>query len=46
MAQLNANPIDREALTPLVGELLLQVRCDMGFGRTTLQSTDFHGRDV
>jgi hypothetical protein len=42
--RLNVGAANRDELAPLVGNLLLQVRRDMGFGGTNLQSSDFHGR--
>jgi len=44
VTKLKSGAADREQLAPLVGELLLHVRRDMGFENTELQSTEFHGR--
>lgn len=39
--KLNEGPSSRDALPALIGELLLQIRRDMGFGNTKLQNTEF-----
>jgi hypothetical protein len=39
--KLNKGPTSRDSLPPLIGELLLQVRRDMGFSNTKLQKTEF-----
>jgi hypothetical protein len=39
--KLNEGPASRDLLPPLIGELLLQIRRDMGFGKTNLQKTEF-----
>jgi hypothetical protein len=35
-----------DELAPFIGELLLEIRRDMGFSRTSLLQTDFKGRPV
>lgn len=44
MAKVKEGSGNTEELAPFVGELLLQIRRDMGFPKTSLLQTDFKGR--
>jgi len=44
MAKVKEGSVNAEELAPFVGQLLLQIRRDMGFPKTSLLQTDFKGR--
>jgi hypothetical protein len=44
MAKIREGSGKVEELAPFIGELLLEIRRDMGFSKTSLLPTDFHGR--
>jgi len=44
MAKVKEGSVNAEGLAPFVGDLLLQIRRDMGFPKTSLLQTDFKGR--
>lgn len=44
MSKVKEGTVNAEELAPFVGELLLQIRRDMGFSKTSLLQTDFKGR--
>ncbi len=44
VAKVKEGSVKAEELAPFVGDLLLQVRRDMGFPKTSLVQTDFKGR--
>ncbi len=44
VAKIKEGAIKAQELAPFVGELLLQIRRDMGFSKTSLLSTDFKGK--
>ena len=44
VAKMKEGFVNAEELGPFVGELLLQIRRDMGFSKTTLQQADFKGK--
>lgn len=44
VTRLKDEAIQTEELAPLIGDLLLQIRRDMGFPKTSLLQTDFKGK--
>jgi len=44
VTKIKEGSVKAEELAPFVGDLLLQIRRDMGFPRTSLLQTDFKGR--
>lgn len=44
VTRLKDEAIQTEELAPLIGNLLLQIRRDMGFPKTSLLQTDFKGK--
>lgn len=44
VAKIREGSLTAEEVAPLVGELLLQIRRDMGFSKTSLLPTDFKGK--
>jgi len=44
VTKIKEESIEAEELAPFVGELLLQIRRDMGFPKTSLLQTDFKGK--
>lgn len=44
LAKVRGEALKTEELAPFVGDLLLQIRRDMGFSKTLLLDTDFKGR--
>ncbi|MGH6904204.1 MAG: hypothetical protein ACREIR_15830 [Geminicoccaceae bacterium] len=44
VAKIEGGAVEAEDLAPSVGELLLQIRRDMGFPKTSLLHTDFKGK--
>jgi hypothetical protein len=44
MVKIKEGSEKAEELAPFIGELLLQIRRDMGFSKTSLVPTDFKGR--
>lgn len=44
VTKIKEGAVKAEELAPLVGDLLLQIRRDMGFPKTSLLQTDFKGR--
>jgi len=44
VTKIKEGSVKAEELAPFVGELLLQIRRDMGFSKTSLLHTDFKGK--
>lgn len=44
LAKVKEGEVNADAVAPFVGDLLLQIRRDMGFPKTLLLQTDFKGK--